>query len=214
MEILPLFPQAPYRIALRTIMHSDAASPKPTDATQLSDVDLLRALREGQLDALGILYDRYASLVYGLALKILSNSEEAEDVTQDVFLTLWHRDAYNPARGSLSSFLITMTRSRSIDRLRSRQTRSRFFQRWGQTMKAETSTNPLEQASLGERSQFVRDALDQLPATERQVLEIAYYEGLSQVEIAKRLDTPLGTVKTRSRQGLLKLRRLLQDFIQ
>ncbi|MBD2461119.1 sigma-70 family RNA polymerase sigma factor [Oscillatoria sp. FACHB-1407] len=195
-------------------MHSDAAQPESTANPQLSDLDLLNALREGQLNALGILYDRYASLVYGLALRILSNSEEAEDVTQDVFLTLWHRDAYNPARGSLSSFLITMARSRSIDRLRSRQTRTRFFQRWGQTVSTETSATPLEQATLKERSQRVRDALGQLPEPERQVLEIAYYEGLSQSEIAKRLNTPLGTVKTRSRQGLLRLRRLLQDFIQ
>ena len=205
-------------------MHSDATKSDstttselvaaPSGAAQVSDLDLLNALRDGQLEALSILYNRYASLVYGLAVKILSDSQEAEDVTQDVFLTLWHRDAYNPSRGSLSGFLITMTRSRSIDRLRSRQTRTRFFQRWRQTMSTETNVSPLEQASLGERSQLVKAALEKLPTSERQVLEIAYYEGLSQVEIANRLETPLGTVKTRSRQGLIKLRKLLQDCIQ
>ncbi|HEY9624038.1 MAG TPA: sigma-70 family RNA polymerase sigma factor [Crinalium sp.] len=183
-------------------------------SSQVSDLELIQALRAGQIDALGTLYDRYARLVYGLALKILANTEEAEEITQDIFLNLWNRDIYNPNRGSLSNFLITMTRSRSIDKLRSRQTRTRFFQRWGQLLGTDTTAStPLEQASVDERSQLIRDALDKLPNTERQVLEIAYYEGLSQTEIAKRLGTPLGTVKTRSRQGLLRLRQMLQDFV-
>jgi RNA polymerase sigma-70 factor, ECF subfamily len=197
------------------IMHSEFEQPEPTVLSpQASDLELFQALKQGQIDALGKLYDRYASLVYGLALRILSNTEEAEEIAQDVFLNLWKRDIYNPDRGSLSSFLITLTRSRSIDKLRSRNTRTRFFQRWSQSLGTETTlATPLEQASVDERSQLIREALGKLPNTERQVLEIAYYEGLSQSEIAKRLDTPLGTVKTRSRKGLLRLRQMLQDFI-
>lgn len=195
-DSLPLDPQA-----------SLPAVPQP------SDTDLFLALRGGQVEALGLLYNRYARLVYGLALKILSNPEEAEDVTQEVFLTFWHRNTYNPARGSLSSFLTTLTRSRAIDRLRSKGTRLRFLQRWQGLVRNETAQPPLEQVSLGERSQLVQNALTQLSETERQVLEIAYYEGLSQSEIAKRLNIPLGTVKTRSRQGLLKLRQTLQDYL-
>lgn len=186
-------------------------TPRPVQ----TDLDLLRALKAGQVTALSTLYDRYARLVYGLALRMLSNPEEAEDLTQEVFLTLWHRDAYNPARGSLSSYLTTLTRSRAIDRLRARSTRVRFLQRWSGMVRSESGgATPLDQASIHERSQRLREALAQLPDNERQVLEIAYYEGLSQSEIAKRLDTPLGTVKTRSRQGLLRLRQTLQDFIE
>lgn len=206
---------APFSVFPSDIMQPEFDQPESVvSSSQVSDLELIQALRAGQIDALGTLYDRYARLVYGLALKILANTEEAEEITQDIFLNLWNRDIYNPNRGSLSNFLITMTRSRSIDKLRSRQTRTRFFQRWGQLLGTDTTAStPLEQASVDERSQLIRDALDKLPNTERQVLEIAYYEGLSQTEIAKRLGTPLGTVKTRSRQGLLRLRQMLQDFV-
>ncbi len=188
--------------------------PSAIKSTHLSsDLDLLIALGNGQVNALGSLYDRYSRLVYGLAYKILGNSEEAEDITQEVFLTLWRRNAYNPSRGSLSSFLTTMTRSRSIDKLRSRGTKLRFIQRWQGMVKNEAVATPLDRASIGERSQLVRDAMSQLPESERLILEIAYYEGLSQSEIAKRLNIPLGTVKTRSRQGLLKLRQTLQHQV-
>ncbi|MCY7286651.1 MAG: sigma-70 family RNA polymerase sigma factor [Cyanobacteria bacterium CAN_BIN43] len=192
-------------------MDLDPSATKPTYSS--SDLDLLIALRDGQLSALGSLYDRYSRLVYGLAFKILGNSEEAEDITQEVFLTLWRRDAYKSSLGSLSSFFKTMTRSRSIDKLRSRGTKLRFIQRWQGMVKNEAVITPLEQASMGERSQLVRNALSQLPESERLILEIAYYEGLSQSEIAKRLNVPLGTVKTRSRQGLLKLRQTLQHQV-
>ncbi|MBW4657391.1 MAG: sigma-70 family RNA polymerase sigma factor [Drouetiella hepatica Uher 2000/2452] len=180
----------------------------------LSDVDLLLVLRNGHTQALGMIYDRYSRLVYSLAFKILANAEEAEDVTQEIFVSLWQRNAYNPARGSLSSFLTTMTRSRSIDRLRSRGSRYRFLQRWEGIVQSETvMATPLEQVSMGERSQIIRAALEELAPNERQVLEIAYYGGLSQSEIAESLNIPLGTVKTRSRQGLLKLRQALQGYV-
>lgn len=178
------------------------------------DTELVQALKDGQSSALGILYDRYGRLVYGLALRILNNPQEAEDLTQEIFLVLWRSNTYNPARGSLSSFLTTMTRSRAIDKLRSRGTSLKFLDRWRRNMTAETAPNsPFEQASLSERSQRVRNALAQLSEDQRQVLEMAYYQGLSQSEIAQQLDLPLGTVKTRSRLGLLKLRQTLEDFI-
>ena len=182
-------------------------------SANLPDADLIYALRSGQVQALSLLYDRYSRLVYGLAFKVLANTEEAEDITQDIFLSLWQRNTYNPSRGSLGSFLTTMTRSRAIDKLRSRGTRYRFLLRWEGLARSESVTaSPLEQASMQERSAIVLAALEQLPFNERQILETAYYEGLSQSEIAKRLEIPLGTVKTRSRQGLLKLRQALQGF--
>ncbi|MGK7878059.1 MAG: sigma-70 family RNA polymerase sigma factor [Xenococcaceae cyanobacterium] len=179
-----------------------------------TDPELFRALQAGKTSALGQLYDRYASLVYSLALKILTNAQEAEDLTQEIFLTLWRRQTYNPARGSLSSFLTTMTRSRAIDRLRTRSTKHRFLNRWSQTMTPSTPLlTPFEQASNQERQEQVQKALAELPQKQRQILEMAYYQGLSQSEIAKELDTPLGTVKTWARKGLLKLRENLKEFM-
>ncbi len=196
-------------------MDLDSADSSPINEVLQTDAEVFRALKGGQSEALGILYDRYASLVYRLALRILANPQEAEDLTQEIFLNLWRSGKYNPDRGSLSSFLTTMTRSRAIDKLRSRGTKLKFLQRWGQMMTAETpSPTPFEVASLSQRSQQVNSDLAQLPSSQRQVLEMAYYDGLSQSEIAKKLDTPLGTIKTWSRQGLLNLRKNLKDFIE
>ncbi|GAC1465208.1 MAG: sigma-70 family RNA polymerase sigma factor [Chamaesiphon sp.] len=180
-----------------------------------TDTELWSALKAGKSEALGLLYDRYASLVYRLAIRILANPQEAEDLTQEIFLAFWRSSTYNPTRGSISSFLTTLTRSRAIDKLRSRSTKLKFLQRWGQTMATQTSPpTPFEMASLSQRSQYVETALAQLSDKQRQVLEMAYYDGLSQSEIAKQLDIPLGTIKTWSRQGLLNLRKNLQDFIE
>ncbi len=196
-------------------MHSDDFSDNPELPSPPTDTELFHALKAGQTSALATLYDRYSKLVYGLALYILKNSQEAEDLTQEVFLALWHRDNYNPARGSLSSFLTTITRSRAIDKLRSRGSSFKFLDRWRRAIPLETTTNtPLEQASYAERSQQVQNALAQLSKDQRQVLEMLYYEGLSQSEIAQQLNIPLGTVKTRSRLGLLKLRQTLEDFMR
>lgn len=186
----------------------DRSSQLPTDAV------LYQALIAGEPKALETLYDRYSRLVYGLALKMLKQPQAAEDLTQDVFLTLWRSQKYNPDRGSLSCFLVTLTRSRAIDRLRTQSVKLRFLDRWTRQLSSEAPTpTPFEQASLAERSQKVREALAQLPETQRQVLEMAYYQGLSQSEIAEQTAIPLGTVKTRSRQGLLRLRQALQDWI-
>lgn len=179
----------------------------------LTDSELVAAMRTGDAAALATLYDRYSSLVYRLALRILSDAEEAADLTQDVFLALWRGNRYEANRGSLSSFLTTLTRSRAIDRLRSRSSKLRFLQRWSQLMTTQSSSNPFEVASLEQRSEFVREALTQLPDKQRQVLELAYYDGLSQSEIATQLEAPLGTVKSWSRQGLLNLRKQLQSLL-
>lgn len=180
-----------------------------------TDAELSHAMKAGQSAALGILYDRYASLVYRLALKILLNPQEAEDLTQEIFLILWRSNTYNPSRGSLGSFLTILTRSRAIDKLRSRGSKLMFLQRWSQLIATENSQpTPLESASLKQRSHYVQAALSKLPDKQRQVLEMSYYEGLSQSEIAKKLNIPLGTIKTWCRQGLLNLRNNLQEFIE
>jgi len=188
---------------------SSDSPPIPTDA------ELFQAMQANQHSALAALYDRYSSLVYRVALRILVNPQEAEDLTQEIFLKLWRSSTYDVNRGSLSSFLTTLTRSRSIDRLRSRSSTLKFLQRWGNTMTTQPPpTNPFEAASIHQRSEHVREALADLPEKYRQILELAYYEGLSQSKIAARLEIPLGTVKSWSRQGLLTLRKTLQTWIE
>ncbi len=196
-------------------MASDLPPPNCIVTAQSTDLELLNALKAGHADALSTIYDRYANLVYGLASRILNDAEDAEDVTQDVFLKVWNRShLYEPSRGSFSNFLVTMTRSRSIDKLRSRVSRFRFLQRW-QTVISHGAgpETPLETVSMEERSQVVNSALTHLSDNERQILEIAYYQGLSYSETAKQLDLPLGTVKSRARTGLRKLRYALKHSL-
>ncbi|MEM9451240.1 MAG: sigma-70 family RNA polymerase sigma factor [Cyanobacteria bacterium P01_E01_bin.6] len=202
-------------VRFHNAMASDVPPTNFTITAQSTDSELWHALNAGQISALSALYDRYATLVHGLARRILNNPEEAEDITQDVFLKIWNQPhLYDSSRGSLSSFLITMARSRSIDKLRSRGARFRFLQRW-QTSVIQTihTATPLDSASVEERSQIVQSALRELSLNERQVLEISYYEGLSYSETAKRLDIPLGTVKSRARTGLRKLRHALKHTL-
>ncbi len=181
--------------------------------SSLTDEVLFHALRDKNPAALKILFQRYGHLVYGLGLKILKNSQEAEDLTQDIFLALWRNATNNPECRYFVRYLISMIRSRAIDKLRSRSRKLKLLKLWGRTMTTELTPapTPVEQATFAERSQRIRNALAQLPEKQRQVIEIAYDQGLSQSEIARQLDIPLGTVKTNTRQGLLKLKRILLD---
>jgi RNA polymerase sigma-70 factor, ECF subfamily len=182
---------------------------------QSTDLEIFLAIQAQQVKALDVLYDRYSKLVYSTAVQLLNSVEEAEEVTQETFLRLWQRSGiYQPQRGSLSGFLITMTRSRSLDRLRARSARHQKLQRI-QTFTDSVSPYdpPLEFVTVQERSNMVREALKQLSPDDRQILKTAYYEGLSQSEIAKRDGIPLGTVKSRARQALKKLRISLNHLV-
>ncbi|MBO3461091.1 sigma-70 family RNA polymerase sigma factor [Aetokthonos hydrillicola Thurmond2011] len=191
---------------------SSPNNPSPEPPPPLTDKELLDRLRSKESSALSILYDRYSGVVYGIALKLLQNSQEAEDLTQEIFLALWRKMNVYP--DNFLAYLVTMTRSRAIDKLRDRARKTNLLQRFSHTFTSESpSPTPFEVASLTERSSRVRDALGQLPQQQRQVIEMAYDKGLSQSEIAQKLDKPLGTVKTWTRQGLLKLKQILQDTI-
>ncbi|MGY2726461.1 sigma-70 family RNA polymerase sigma factor [Thermostichus sp. OS-CIW-26] len=200
------------------------------DWSSRADWELMEALKAGQPAALAALYDRYAGLVYGLAFKILGHVAEAEDLTQEVFVELWRKVGCDPRtpsrwrerRGSLSSFLCILTRSRAIDRLRSQGSHQLLLKRWQTLLSAvrvdgtESHSKiplPFEQVSIEERRQAVQAALGQLPESQRQILELLYYQGLSQADIARQLGIPLGTVKTRSRQALCKLRGSLRALL-
>jgi RNA polymerase sigma-70 factor, ECF subfamily len=182
---------------------------------ELSDIELIDQLRAGKQQALGILYDRYGGLVYTIALRILSQADEAEDLTQDVFLTFWKQEKFDPNRAMLSTYLSVLTRSRALNKIRSRATQGQALERLQQWILSDScAPTPLEQASLEEQKQAVREAMTRLTENQRQVLEMNYHRGLSHSEIAQQIDMPLGTVKSNARQGLLKLRQILGDTIE
>ncbi len=183
--------------------------------TDQSDLQVVVELQQGNNTALGIVYDRYGAAVYRLALRMLTNPTEAEDLTQEVFLAFWRGvDKYDPQRGTLLVFLLTITRSRALNRIQQQNSQHTLQQRFGAYLPTTLHQPALESVVLTELSERMGAALHQLPIAQKQVLEMAYYEGKSQSSIAQELALPLGTIKTRSRQGLLKLRQLLQDLVE
>jgi RNA polymerase sigma-70 factor, ECF subfamily len=183
----------------------------------LTDIEIWQAWRSGSSQAFGIFYDRYGELVYRLSLRILGSPQEAEDLTQEIFILLSHNNTYDSKRGSITAFLSVLTRSRSIDRLRKMRSQQQHLQKWEQSISSEhdnKNSSLMENASLKERSEKVKLALANLPDKHRQVLEMAYFDGLSQSEISKALDTPLGTVKSWARNGLIRLRESLKDALE
>ncbi len=178
---------------------------------QLSDAQLYQALQQGKKEALTIIYQRYGQIVYGLSLRIVKEPLDAQDVTQEIFVSLWRNARYDPARASLGSYLTMLTRSRSLDTLRVRGSKRKFLECWGSIMVRDTTSPLLEQVASQEQTDCLREAMTQLPHKQQQVLEMNFFEGFSQTEIAQQLDAPLGTVKSWSRLGLVKLRQSLKS---
>ena len=162
---------------------------------------LLRRLTTGDHTALGEVYDLYAGLVNGLALRILRDRAEAEDVVQEVFVQVWRQAArFDPRRGSPEAWLCTIARTRTLDRLRRR------------TSRREDASAAAPGAAAFPRSDealAVRKALEGLSPDQGRALELAYYEGFTQSETAERLREPLGTIKTRIRTAMIRLREVL-----
>lgn len=171
--------------------------------------------------ALSELYDQYNRLLFGLILSILKKREEAEDTLQEVFTQIWEKaEQFDLERGTVYTWIVSLTRNKSIDRLRSKV--------YKEQKKQSTSlddedvfhplysdeTDPLENTILTDRAKKLRDALDQISDKQRKVLQVAYFNGMSQSEIADEYDIPLGTVKTRMRDGMMKLRELLAKDIE
>lgn len=180
---------------------------------ELSDEALLQAMRARQPEALAQLYDRYAAAVYSLARMITRDDGAAEDVTQEVFLRLWQApELYVPERGPFAPWLLRVTRNRALDWVRQRRRGTASLA----VMIDERGIEPVgggeDPAALAERTilaEHVRQALAELEPSQRQVLELAYFAGLTQREMADMLGIPLGTVKTRVRTGLRRLADLL-----
>ncbi|HEY0555724.1 MAG TPA: sigma-70 family RNA polymerase sigma factor [Thermoanaerobaculia bacterium] len=191
-----------------------ASAPATSDA--MTDGALMRQVADRQPAALDALYDRHAPTLLALGRRILGNLPDAEEVLQEVFLHVWnHSGRYDPGRSSVSTWLVLITRSRAIDRLRTRKVVER-------THESSAQANPVEHASpegvetvfIHERRERVRSELAKLPDEQRQVLEMAFYQGLSQSEIAAKAELPLGTVKTRTLLAMKKLRSALRDEIR
>ncbi len=176
-----------------------------------SDVELLRRVAAGDQDALLTLYDRYGRLVYSLAYRMLQDHQLAEEVTQDVFTRVWQSAAsFDPERSSFTTWLTSITRNRTIDVLRRRRVRGLTGAGEAELNTAITRADERLSPEFHLEALAVREALAQLPETQREVLELAYFQGMTQREIAEYLNIPLGTVKTRMRLGMIKLRELLE----
>lgn len=193
---------------------SPRSRPRPAPRPA-SDAELWEAAERDRVSGLAAIYDRYAGLVYGLALAILAQAQEAEDLAHEIFVTLCDASGYDPARGPLSAYLVTVTRSQAIDRLRKRSRRGRLLQQHAADLGPQGDrSSPLERMSGMECAARVQGALAQLPEMQRRVIEMAYYSGLTHTQIAAELGAPLGTVKGWTRKGLLALARLIDPVLE
>lgn len=176
------------------------------------DRALVASMQARDADALGELYDRYAARLLGLADRILGETGEAEEVVQEVFLYAWRAaSTFDSARGTVLAWLLVATRSRSIDRLRAR--RPAVSDRLADPLTDLPAAADVEATSAArEWETNCRAAIAELPADQRRALELSYFEGLTHREIAERTATPLGTVKTRIRLGLMKLREHMEPY--
>lgn len=177
---------------------------RASSLAELPDADLLGEAARGELGGLAALYDRYASLLLGMAHRMLGNESMAEDLVQDVFMEVWRNaHAFDASRGSVRTWLLVRLRSRALDRLRSAQVRREV------TVDDVSPREPVptvEDPELSPDRAQVRAAIEQLPEDQRLVIELAYFHGLSSSEIAEHMGSPIGTVKSRTAAALSKLR--------
>lgn len=175
---------------------------------------LLQRVAAGDLQAFTQLYDEFSGLMFSLALRILRDRSQAEDVLQDVFLQIWNRaESYNSQLGKPITWMITLTRNRAIDRLRSNARGQRLIEAALEhgIGTPQNTCGSLESALRHEAATGVRRAMTQLPPEQREAIELAFFAGLTQTEVASALRQPLGTIKARIRRGMIRLRDLLEE---
>lgn len=201
-------PPAPER------MSAPSREPHEDHERQLADARLLARMAEGDRAAFSELYDRFSRPLYSTALRILGDPAESQDILHDAFVVLWEKArAFDPARGSAFGWAATLVRHRAIDRLRSRRRRAELLEASSPSDLGldENSSGPsvVSAADTQDRALAVRTAVATLPLEQQNAVQLAFFGGLTQEEIAARLQTPLGTIKARIRRGLLKLREQL-----
>ena len=186
------------------------------------DSALVAQAATGDERALGELYDRYGGMAFSLASAVVGEAADAEEVVADAFAQIWRSAAgFDPARGSVTAWVATIVRTRALDLVRSRKRRARVLEEAavvtdeGETLVlAPSAQSPDRGAEVSETAAIVRRSLAELPPPQRRVIELAYFGGLSQSEIAEQLSEPLGTVKTRMRAGMEKLRHALRPLLE
>ena len=175
----------------------------------MTDSELIAGVIRRERRAFDLFYDRYAQIIFNLCVRILKDEAESQDVLQEIFLQIWREaERFDASRASVKTWLFTIARSRSLDRYRSRKTaKSRIEEQEEDQLQRIADKGDLQNTSVTQ--QYVTSALNRLTTEQRVVLELSYYEGLTQEEIAERLQEPLGTIKSRIRASLIKLRNLL-----
>ncbi len=186
-------------------------SPEESAYNGLDDEELMQRLAYRDLQAFRALYSRYGNLVYSTSLRVVRDSQIAEDMVQEIFLRIWRKpESYLPQRGRFSTWLTSVTRNRAVDEIRSRNRRFRHETASPEEQEREFAgperDDPALTAELSDQRRLILAALAGIPLEQRQVIELAYFGGLTQQEISARLSQPLGTVKTRIRLGMQKLR--------
>lgn len=172
-----------------------------------SDSALVSAIRSGDQGAMAVLYDRYSSVVYSVALRVLGDTGAAEDIQQEVFMQLWRNPgSFDSSRGNFGAWLAVITRNRSIDALRKRRPETD-----AEDVVLSVVPDLAGEADRSRIAEKVRGLLGGMPSPQRAALEMAYYEGMTHTEIAAKTGEPLGTVKTRIRAGLMALRKAFQE---
>lgn len=188
---------------------------EPDPAIDLEhEIELLRKTAQGDKRSFEQLYERFSGVLFATALRVVNNQEAAEDVIQDVFIQIWEKaPLYDPNRGKPLTWAVTLTRNKAIDRLRSLQRRARLqddVEREAATFEQFDGRSGLDGVESMEKGALVREAMKRLTADQRQALEMAFFSGLTQTEIAERLGEPLGTIKARIRRGMMKLREVIE----
>jgi len=194
--------------AIGNIAHSNADE----------EAQLMKRIKSRDTEALEELYELYNQLLFSMVISIVKKREEAEDMLQEIFLTIWNKaDSFDKERGNVYSWIVTLARNKAIDRIRSKGYKTQE--------KASVSIHkplftlegdhydPLETTIFSDRAELVKKALQKIPESQSQVIKIAYYRGMTQSEISDQLGIPLGTVKTRTRQGMIKLKRILAEHL-
>jgi RNA polymerase sigma-70 factor (ECF subfamily) len=185
-------------------------------ATTDVDVDLLQRIARQDRGAFAEFYDRHSTLMFSIACKILNDQTEAEDVLQEVFVQIWEKAArFDPKLGKATSWAATLTRNKAIDRIRASQRRTRLADEATveQAVLGEGSDSANDAVHGHEKAKLIQSAVVGLPEEQRRAIELAYFSGLTQDEISKKLNEPLGTIKARIRRGLLKLRDQLEGVL-